>query len=93
MPRRRGRDRGAAKPFLSASELAKLTPLSESAIYTIVSRGVFKRAVHYHKLGRRTVFDWEAVAALIRGKGEQRPRDYRRIPLARGGFVREPDET
>ena len=89
VPGRRERDRGGTKPFLSASELAALTPLSESAIFTMISRGIFKRGVHFHKLGRRTVFDWEAVVALIREKGEQRPRDYRRIPLARGGFVRE----
>lgn len=93
MPRRGKPAQGAPKPFVSVEELARLTPLSKAAIYTMISRGTFKRGVHFHKLGRRTVFDWEAVAALIRGKGEQRPRDYRRIPLARGGFVREPDET
>ncbi len=50
MPRKRKRDRGTAKPFLCASELADLTPLSESAIYTMVSRGVLKRGVHFHKV-------------------------------------------
>lgn len=93
MPRKPKADRASAKPFVSVAELARLTPLSRAAIYTMISRGTFKRGVHFHKLGRRTVFDWEAVVALIRRDGKQGPRDYRRIPLARGGFVREPDET
>lgn len=55
----------------------------------MISRGTFKRGVHFHKLGRRTVFDWEAVVALIRD-GNRRPA--KRIPLARGGFLGEPKE-
>ena len=87
MPGRRKRDRARTKPFLSVSELAALTPLSIAAIYTMISRGIFKRGVHFHKVGRRTVFDWEAVVAFIRDGTGRRDRRGSRIPLSGGGFV------
>jgi hypothetical protein len=81
--RHRGRDLlGAASPlaqespgpsvreYLSAEQLAKVTPWSLSAIEKMVSRGVLKRDVHYFQpFGRRTqlVFKWSAIVAVIEG--------------------------
>jgi len=68
-----GSGHGAAtgRPYLSAEQLAALTPWSVGAIEKMVKRGVFVRGVHYFQpLGRRSrlIFKWEAVAAMIEGR-------------------------
>jgi hypothetical protein len=61
---------GSVREYLSAEQLAKVTPWSISAIEKMVSRGVLKRDVHYFQpFGRRTqlVFKWSAIVVLIEG--------------------------
>ena len=53
------------KPYLSIAELAALTPWTEQAIRTMISRGVLREGEHYFHVGRRPVFKWEAVVAFI----------------------------
>jgi hypothetical protein len=58
------------RPYLSAEQLAALTPWTLDAIEKLIKRGVLVRGVHYFQpLGRRTklIFKWEAVTALIEG--------------------------
>ena len=60
----------SVREYLSADQLAEVTPWSISAIEKMVSRGVLRRDVHYFQpFGRRTqlVFKWSAVVALIEG--------------------------
>lgn len=68
-------DAPVCKPYLSISELARLTPWTDQAIRTMVSRGVFREGEHYFHVGRRPVFKWEAIVAFI----EQRPA-HERVP-------------
>ena len=59
------------KPYVSVAELAALTPWSESAIRTMIARGVFQRGIHYFQpAGRKgqIVFRWDAVVRYIEGE-------------------------
>ncbi len=60
------------KPYVSIAELAALTPWTEQAIRTMISRGVLHEGEHYFHVGRRPVFKWEAVVAFIE-QGSPRP--------------------
>jgi len=62
------------KPYLSIAELAALTPWTEQAIRTMISRGVLREGEHYFHVGRRPVFKWQAVVAFIE---QRRPRPER----------------
>jgi hypothetical protein len=53
------------KPYLSISELATLTPWTDQAIRTMISRGTLKAGQHFFYVGRRPVFKWAAVVAFI----------------------------
>lgn len=58
------------REYLSADQLAEVTPWSVDAIAKMVKRGVLKRGVHcFQPFGRRTqlVFKWSAIVALIEG--------------------------
>jgi hypothetical protein len=73
----------AARPYLSAAQLAELTPWTEDAIEKMVNRGVLRKGVHYYQLdgGRNTyrLYNWAAIAALIEGRPvpivEEKPVD------------------
>jgi hypothetical protein len=56
------------KPYLSIRELSALTPWTEQAIRTMMSKGVVKEGEHFFHVGRRTVFKWEAVVEFIEGR-------------------------
>jgi hypothetical protein len=58
-------DAAVCKPYLSISELAKLTPWTDQAIRTMISRGIFREREHYFYVGRRPVFNWSAVVGFI----------------------------
>jgi len=58
-------DNPACKPYLSVAELAQLTPWTNQAIRTMVSRGVLREGEHYFHVGRRPVFKWAAIVAFI----------------------------
>lgn len=58
------------RQYLSAEQLAEITPWSTSAIEKMVRRGTMKRGVHYFQpFGRRTqiLFKWSAIVELIEG--------------------------
>jgi len=80
-----------AKPYLSILELSQVTPWTELAIRTMMSRGILKRGVHYFDVGRRRFFKWVAVVAFIEGKSVENT-DEDRIPLRSGGFLGEPEK-
>jgi hypothetical protein len=53
------------KPYVSIAELAQLTPWTEQAIRTMISKGIFVEGKHYYHVGRRTVFKWKKVCQFI----------------------------
>ena len=68
------------REYLSAVQLAALTPWSVEAINKKVRRGELMRGMHYFQPngpGSQLVFKWSAIVALIEGKD--------------AGGVREPD--
>lgn len=73
-PSRSAAPSAPVKPYLSIAELAALTPWTEQAIRTMISRGVLREGEHYFHVGRRPVFKWEAVVAFIE---QRRPRPER----------------
>jgi len=70
----------SAKPYVSAQELAELTPWTENAIKNMIRRGVLREKEHYFHVGRRLVFRWDAIVALIE-------RSSRAIGEAAGNFA------
>lgn len=71
-------DAPVCKPYLSIAELAQLTPWTDQAIRTMISRGVFREGEHYFHVGRRPVFKWVAVVGFIeRGGEDERVPHYR----------------
>jgi len=57
-----------SRAYLSAEQLAALTPWSPDAIEKMVRRGTLARGVHYFQpAGRRgrLLFKWDAIVALI----------------------------
>jgi hypothetical protein len=76
------------KPYISISELSRLTPWTHQAIRSMISKGVFRPGVHYFHVGRRPIFKWTAVVAFI----ESREVDTAApIQLQRGGFLGAPE--
>jgi hypothetical protein len=67
------------RPYVSAEQLARLTPWSSDAIEKMIARGVLVRGVHFFQLGGRRgrlIFKWEAIVELIEGRRERtRPND------------------
>ena len=72
------------KPYLSISELSSLTPWTEQAIRTMISKGTFRAGSHYFHVGRRPIFKWSAVVAFIEGHGVE---SCEPIPLHGGGVL------
>ena len=71
-------DAPVCKPYLSISELATVTPWTDQAIRTMVSRGIFREGEHFFYVGRRPVFKWAAVVAFIeQGRPPERVPHYR----------------
>jgi len=59
------------RPYVSAQQLAELTPWTPDAIEKMVRRGVLRRGMHYFQPGgRRTqlIFKWSAIEDLIEGR-------------------------
>lgn len=58
-----------APEYLSIRQLADRIPYSEGAIRNMMSRGVFRRGVHYTKPnGGRPIFHWRAVQEWTRSQ-------------------------
>lgn len=74
----------AAKPYLSAEDLADLTPFTEDSIRTMVKRRELTEGTHFFRVGRRLVFKWQAIVNFIENRSTQS------IPLFRGGGLGEP---
>ncbi len=76
------------RQYLYIEQLAELVPWSPAAIRTMMCRGVLREGVHYFKHGRRPIFKWSAVEALIEGTGtEERAPVRKGIPLANGEVI------
>ena len=71
-----------AEQYMSIEQLSGRIPYRPQTIRNMISKGVFKRDVHYVKPGGRgrPVFIWSAVERWLRESGEPNV-----IPLARGG--------
>jgi hypothetical protein len=65
-------DAPVLKPYVSIAELAQLTPWTDQAIRTMISRGVFREGQHFFYVGRRPVFKWTAIVGFIE---QSPPRD------------------
>lgn len=72
------------KPYLSIREVSALTPWTEQAIRTMMTKGVLRHGEHFFHVGKRTLVKWDAIVEFIEN-GEERVTA--RIPLRRGGFV------
>lgn len=71
------------KPYLSAQELAALTPWTEQAIKDMMRAGKLLEGTHFFRVGRRIVFKWDAVVELIESNAAGRDQS---APLATGAF-------
>jgi hypothetical protein len=73
------RSDGQLRAYISAEQLAALTPWTPDAIEKMMRRGLLVRGVHYFQpFGRRSrlLFRWDAIVALIEGRviqSEQQP--------------------
>jgi hypothetical protein len=56
---------GACEEYLSIADLAERIPYAAQTIRNLMSRGVFKRNVHYVKPRGRVMFKWSVVLAWI----------------------------
>ena len=72
------------KPYVSIRELSALTPWTEQAIRTMISRGILREGEQFFHVGRRPVFKWEAIVQFIEHRDLQLQTG---IPLHRGGFL------
>jgi len=78
------------REYLHIEQLAELTPWSESAIRTMMSRGLFKEGVHFFKpQGHRgrTIFKWSAVVSYIECQVRGAPNDDVPIEFAHGSVI------
>ena len=83
------------REYLYIDQLAEVTPWTPNAIRTMISRGVFKLGVHYHKpQGRfsRPMFSWKAVQEFIENGSVENEPAGDGIRLASGEVI-DLDET
>jgi hypothetical protein len=59
-----------AKPYVSVRELSALTPWTEQAIRTMISKGILREGEHFFHVGRRPVLKWDAIVAFIEAGGQ-----------------------
>jgi hypothetical protein len=71
-------DAPVLKRYLSIAELAQLTPWTDQAIRTMVSRGVFREGQHFSTWAGARYSKWTAVVGFIE---QGPPRD--RVPHRR----------
>jgi hypothetical protein len=77
------------KPYLSIRELAEVTPWTEQAIRTMISKGILREGEHLFHVGRRPVFKWDAIVAFIEGRNST----HQLTPLHRGGALGGPQKA
>jgi len=75
--------------YLYIDQLAELTPWTEDAIRTMMTRGKLKKGVHYFQDGPRCrlIFKWRSVVQLIED-GVAETIEGETIPLANGKVIR-----
>lgn len=78
---------GTPKPYLSVVELSRLTPWTDQAIRTMISKGILRCGEHFFYVGRRPVFKWAAIVAFIEGPATTSPSE--RLPHYRDTLNRE----
>jgi hypothetical protein len=59
------------KPYLSIRELSELTPWTEQAIRTMMTKGLLREGDHFFHVGRRPVFKWDAIVSFIECRNVQ----------------------
>jgi len=60
----------AARPYMSATQLADVTPWTVPAIEKMITRGMLVRNVHFFQPGGRRgqrIFKWSRIVELIEG--------------------------
>lgn len=75
--------------FLTAEQLAEVSPWTEGAIDRMRSRGRFKKGVHWFQFGgprSQILYHWPAIKRLITGEPEPAPAGT--VRLANGKEVR-----
>jgi hypothetical protein len=72
------------KPYLSINELARLTPWTDQAIRTMMSKGILRERAHFFYVGRRPVFKWTAIVAFIERPDTRDPVPHYRDQLSDG---------
>jgi len=70
------------KPYLSIAELTHLTPWTDQAIRTMISRGILREGSHFFYVGRRPVFKWAAIVTFI-----ERPQPREPVPHYRDQVI------
>jgi hypothetical protein len=66
----RSADLVAPRPYLSAEQLAALTPWSVEAIRRMIRRDILRSGVHYFQpagRGGQVIFKWSAIIGFIEG--------------------------
>jgi hypothetical protein len=58
-------DAPVLKPYLSIAELAQLTPRTDQAIRTMISRGVFQEGQHFFYVGSASGLQMAAIVGFI----------------------------
>jgi hypothetical protein len=77
-------DAPVCKPYLSIAELAKLTPWTDQAIRTMISRGVLREGEHFFYVGRRPILKWAAIVGFIERRNVHKPVPHYRDQLKLG---------
>ena len=72
------------KPYLSIAELAQLTPWTDQAIRTMLSKGMLREGVQFFYVGRRPIFKWAAIVAFIERPQMTNPVPHYRDQIANG---------
>ncbi len=72
------------KPYLSIAELARLTPWTDQAIRTMLSKGMLREGVQFFYVGRRPIFKWAAIVAFIEHAQTTNPVPHYRDQIVHG---------
>jgi hypothetical protein len=75
--------------YLTIEELGKRLKLSPKTIQNKMSKGIFRKGVHFYSpRGLRPRFKWSAVERWLEEKEEEAPESPAAIPMARGYSLR-----
>jgi hypothetical protein len=58
----------AAEEYLTVAQLSQRIPYAPQTIRNLMSKGVFRRGVHYVRPRHRVMFRWSAIQAWLDGR-------------------------